>query len=542
MKREREQPERPAPAPRAPLTRPQDRSGSPAPGSPAPGPGALAALQRTAGNAAVARMVQRSSVHRVLDARGEPLEPSLRGEMEARLGADFSDVRIHTGSTAQRSAAEIGARAYTSGNHVVVGRGGGDKHTLAHELTHVIQQRTGPVSGTDTGDGLKVSDPSDTFERAAEANAVRVMRGTAPAPASAPAAEPAHGPHAAHGPHTAHAEHGADPAHAPRQGGEAAVQRALPMGLAPKTPVVKHEDDGDSTKRYEISKFNFGSYLIAETDDPQAKKLRVSPSAKEWGTVEGREESRRNYEAARRQETDPAVVAAEQKRKDLDLGENYLSADYRRINPLLAAFAQVGFAPDEIADPAFSYRSKEDAVLRAWRELAVARGYADEAAAASWDSEHLRNTYEIYARINGVWSDFPVPSANADGKVMRGDSKHLYESFGGILRPDEHPDGGYVTVGRTIVWPAILSTTFGDPLTHSYVAGKEIVWEFGLPEGHKGRSLGANNQSEQEMTFPLGTKIRVDRILVRTGEHREEQADKFGKSAVVVVFADILDA
>lgn len=113
--------------------------------------------------------------------------------MESRLGADFSDVRVHTGPTAQRSAAEIGARAYTSGSDVVIGAGGGDKHTLAHELTHVIQQRQGPVSGTDTGDGLRVSDPGDRFERAAEANARRVMSG--PAPVQRDACE-AHGPHA----------------------------------------------------------------------------------------------------------------------------------------------------------------------------------------------------------------------------------------------------------------------------------------------------------------------------------------------------------
>ncbi|WP_265868175.1 DUF4157 domain-containing protein [Streptomyces sp. SKN60] len=125
--------------------------------------------------------VQRSAVHEVLRAPGRPLDEATRTDMEARLGADFSDVRLHTDSTARASAAEVGARAYTSGNHVVIGDGGADRHTLAHELTHVIQQRQGPVAGTDNGAGLKVSDPSDRFEREAEANARRALGGPAPA-------------------------------------------------------------------------------------------------------------------------------------------------------------------------------------------------------------------------------------------------------------------------------------------------------------------------------------------------------------------------
>ena len=112
----------------------------------------------------------------VLRGPGQPLAAPLREEMQARLGADFSQVRVHTDPIARASAAEVGARAYTSGSHVVIGDGGADKHTFAHELTHVIQQRLGPVAGTDHGDGLKVSDPSDRDEKAAEATAARVMR------------------------------------------------------------------------------------------------------------------------------------------------------------------------------------------------------------------------------------------------------------------------------------------------------------------------------------------------------------------------------
>ncbi|WP_435880057.1 eCIS core domain-containing protein [Streptomyces werraensis] len=134
-----------------------------------------------------AATVQRSAVHDVLRAPGRPLDAPTRTDMEARLGADFSDVRIHDDTAARTSAAEVGARAYTSGNHIVIGQGGGDPHTLAHELTHVIQQRRGPVAGTDHGDGLKVSDPDDRFEREAEASAVRAMNG--PARSEAPVEE-----------------------------------------------------------------------------------------------------------------------------------------------------------------------------------------------------------------------------------------------------------------------------------------------------------------------------------------------------------------
>ncbi|WDM16655.1 DUF4157 domain-containing protein [Streptomyces lavenduligriseus] len=176
-----------------------------------PGSDSLAGLQSAVGNAAVARMVQRAApdthrhgagcgheeepgvqreatreavqrapVNDVLRGSGRPLDKPTRTEMESRLGADFSDVRVHTGRAARDSAAQMGARAYTAGSHIVIGNGGGDKHTLAHELTHVIQQRTGPVAGTDTGHGYSVSDPSDRFERAAEANARKVMSGPAP--------------------------------------------------------------------------------------------------------------------------------------------------------------------------------------------------------------------------------------------------------------------------------------------------------------------------------------------------------------------------
>ncbi|WNI18144.1 eCIS core domain-containing protein [Actinacidiphila sp. ITFR-21] len=67
---------------------------------------------------------------------------------------------------ARRCAAELGARAHTSGDRVVVGPGGRGRRALARGLTHVIQRRGGPVPGTPTGGGVGVSGPAGVFERA----------------------------------------------------------------------------------------------------------------------------------------------------------------------------------------------------------------------------------------------------------------------------------------------------------------------------------------------------------------------------------------
>ena len=72
--------------------------------------------------------------------------------MEQRFGYDFSHVRVHTGATAQRTALRMGANAYTVGQQIVFGAGRyapgtqGGRYLIAHELTHVVQQRTGSGS------------------------------------------------------------------------------------------------------------------------------------------------------------------------------------------------------------------------------------------------------------------------------------------------------------------------------------------------------------------------------------------------------------
>jgi hypothetical protein len=156
-------------------------------------------LQRTAGNAGVVQMLadddaeERSPVHDVVGTGGgSPLDKTTRANMEERLGADFGDVRVHTDAKASRSAEAVGANAYTVGSDIVFRSGHFDpgsptgQRTIAHELTHVMQQKRGPVDGTDAPGGIRVSDPSDPFERAAEAASTEALAAPANAPASVP--------------------------------------------------------------------------------------------------------------------------------------------------------------------------------------------------------------------------------------------------------------------------------------------------------------------------------------------------------------------
>ncbi|MEU6555522.1 DUF4157 domain-containing protein [Streptomyces sp. NPDC046915] len=178
----------------------------------------LIALQRTAGNAAVSRAVaeerhehdagcghvpsvqRRALVHKVLESPGHGMDPTIQREMEARFGgADFSGVRVHTGTLARESAAELRAKAYTSGNNVVVGDTM-TKEDWAHELTHVEDQTAGPVPGTDTGFGVRMSDENDAGEQHAVEKARQVMSGPVPVqPIRAPGADATAGPAAGSG-------------------------------------------------------------------------------------------------------------------------------------------------------------------------------------------------------------------------------------------------------------------------------------------------------------------------------------------------------
>ncbi|MEP7012878.1 MAG: DUF4157 domain-containing protein [Acidobacteriota bacterium] len=91
-------------------------------------------------------------VGEALRSPGQPLGAGVRAFMEPRIGHDFSRVLVHTGDVASRSAAAVDALAYTVGSDVVFRDGQYAPETpegrklLAHELTHVVQQRESPTT------------------------------------------------------------------------------------------------------------------------------------------------------------------------------------------------------------------------------------------------------------------------------------------------------------------------------------------------------------------------------------------------------------
>jgi hypothetical protein len=79
-------------------------------------------------------------------------------------------VQAHTGAEAAASARAMGAQAYATGNHVVLGDRT-DLHTIAHEAAHVVQQRAGVQLKGGVGEA------GDAYERQADEAADRVVRG-----------------------------------------------------------------------------------------------------------------------------------------------------------------------------------------------------------------------------------------------------------------------------------------------------------------------------------------------------------------------------
>jgi hypothetical protein len=82
---------------------------------------------------------------------GAALPEKIGSDLGEAMGADFSNVKVHTGSESIRMNQELGARAFTYGNHIFFNKGqynperSSGKRLLAHELTHVAQQGHGVI-------------------------------------------------------------------------------------------------------------------------------------------------------------------------------------------------------------------------------------------------------------------------------------------------------------------------------------------------------------------------------------------------------------
>lgn len=103
-------------------------------------------------------------------AGGKRLPIQLRAEMEQTFSARFDNVKVHENA---KMAEVLQSKAFTFGNDIYFQAGryqpnsGSGRQILAHELTHVMQQRSGRVRAPE-GDGMPVN-----TDRALESEAER---------------------------------------------------------------------------------------------------------------------------------------------------------------------------------------------------------------------------------------------------------------------------------------------------------------------------------------------------------------------------------
>ena len=87
-----------------------------------------------------------------IDSKGQRMTTGQQTFFESRMNDQFGNVKVHTDQEASHAAEEIGARAFTWKNHVVIRSSHYKPGTLetrqllAHELKHVQQQRNGEFS------------------------------------------------------------------------------------------------------------------------------------------------------------------------------------------------------------------------------------------------------------------------------------------------------------------------------------------------------------------------------------------------------------
>jgi Domain of unknown function (DUF4157) len=168
----------------------QRRAPEPAP-QPAPDPSSAQRLASAVGNQGFAALARQGAgilpdgrAHPDVESTlaqtrggGQKLDEGSRETVGGALDDSLDDVRVHTDERANALADSVSARAFTTGTDVYFAKdeykpGSSDGQGLiAHELTHVVQQRGAPTSGP-----LQVSQPGDALEHEAEAAADELVR------------------------------------------------------------------------------------------------------------------------------------------------------------------------------------------------------------------------------------------------------------------------------------------------------------------------------------------------------------------------------
>jgi hypothetical protein len=138
-------------------------------------------LQRSLRRRAIQRKAERDAAGeaKIPTGSGRPLDATTRARMAPHFGASVVErARVHAGADSAQAAHELGARAFTDGNHVHFGAGElrpgtkeGDR-LLAHELSHVADGDTSTIARKEVPgaeDKADVSKPSDPAEKKADA-------------------------------------------------------------------------------------------------------------------------------------------------------------------------------------------------------------------------------------------------------------------------------------------------------------------------------------------------------------------------------------
>ena len=104
---------------------------------------------------------------------GQPIADNIRGPMEQAFNADFSSVKVHTGTQSDTLNRSLSARAFTSGQDVFFRQGeynpgnSAGQELLAHELTHVVQQN---------GNGIQRTPKFRHMQRRQQSNGISIIQ------------------------------------------------------------------------------------------------------------------------------------------------------------------------------------------------------------------------------------------------------------------------------------------------------------------------------------------------------------------------------